>query len=55
MRGNADDIFQEGWIRVIKKIATFRHGNFGGWLVGIARNIIIDGARKRKRDVSINY
>ena len=51
---NADDVFQEVWIRVIKKMDSYQHGNFGGWLVRIARNIVIDGARKRKPDVSID-
>jgi len=51
---DADDIFQEVWIRVIRKIASYHHRNFGGWLVRIAHNIVIDGARKRKPDVSID-
>ena len=57
MTGNqayADDVFQEVWFRVIRKIGSYRHGNFGGWLVRIARNIVIDGARKRKPNVSID-
>ena len=52
--GDADDVFQETWFRVIRKIDSYRERNFGGWLVRIARNIIIDRARRRKPDVSLN-
>ncbi len=53
-RNDADDIYQEVWIRVIRKLGTYRHQNFGGWLVRIARNIVIDRARKRKPDFSLD-
>jgi len=53
-QSDADDIFQEVWFRVIRKIGSYRHGNFGGWLVRIAHNIVVDGARKQKPNVSID-
>jgi RNA polymerase sigma-70 factor (ECF subfamily) len=53
-RNDADDIYQEVWIRVIRKIGSYRHRNFGGWLVRIARNIVIDRSRKRKPDLSLD-
>ena len=53
-RDDADEIFQEVWFRVIRKQANYKHGNFGGWLVRIARNIIIDRVRRRKPEISLD-
>jgi len=52
--GDADEVFQETWFRVIRKIDSYRERNFGGWLVMIARNIIIDRVRRRKPDMSLD-
>lgn len=51
---DAEDVFQEVWLKVIKKIGIYRENNFPGWLVRIARNIIIDRARRRKPDISLD-
>ena len=53
-RDEADDVFQEVWLRVIRKHAKYKHGNFCGWLVRIAHNVIIDRSRRRKPDVSLD-
>ena len=53
-RDDTDEIFQEVWFRVIRKQADFQHGNFGGWLVRIARNLVIDRARGRRNVVSLD-
>ena len=53
-REDADEIFQEVWFRVIRKQANYRHGNFGGWLVRIARNIVIDRSRKKKPTIPLD-
>jgi RNA polymerase sigma-70 factor (ECF subfamily) len=50
----ADEIYQEVWLRVIRKNGSYRHKNFGGWLVRVGRNIMIDRARKRKPDTSLD-
>lgn len=50
----ADEVFQEVWLRVIRKQTAYHGGNFGGWLMRIARNQVIDRARKRKPDVSLD-
>ena len=54
-RGDADEVFQEVWFRAIRKIDSFKSGNFLGWLIRIARNLIIDRARRRKPNVSLDY
>lgn len=45
-----DDVFQQVWIKAIDKMPSLRdNGSFYGYLQQIARNIIIDRARKLKR------
>jgi RNA polymerase sigma-70 factor (ECF subfamily) len=52
-RGDADEIFQDVWIRVIKSQHRYTHKNFKSWLFRIAHNLVIDRARKKKADVSL--
>jgi RNA polymerase sigma-70 factor (ECF subfamily) len=47
-RVDADEIFQEVWVRAIRNLDTFREENLLGWLFRIAHNLIIDHARRRK-------
>jgi len=54
-RDDADDIFQEVWFKAIRKLGSYRHRNFRGWLVRIAHNVIIDRARRRKPEVSLDF
>jgi RNA polymerase sigma-70 factor (ECF subfamily) len=50
----AEDVFQEVWLRVVRKAGGYRRGNFFGWIVRIARNLVIDRARRRKPEVSLD-
>lgn len=57
MTGNsseADDVFQEVWLRVIRKLSLYNEKNFLGWLVRIAHNIVIDRYRRKKPVVSLD-
>ena len=46
---DADEIFQEVWIKAIRALPRYRHKNrFPSWLFKIAHRIIIDRSRKRK-------
>ena len=51
---DADEIFQEVWFRAIKKMDSYRHGNFMGWLFRICHNLIVDRARARQRVLSLD-
>ncbi len=51
-RAEADDLFQETWLRVIHKVAAYRNDNFGGWVMRLARNLMLDRLRRRKPEVS---
>lgn len=53
-REDADEVFQEVWFRVIRKVGTYRHRNFFGWLVRIAHNLIIDRSRRRRPTLSLD-
>lgn len=53
-RDDTDEIFQEVWLRAIRNLGRYRHKNFFGWLVRIAHNVIIDRARSRKLDLSLD-
>lgn len=49
-REAAEDVFQEVWIKVMRKIGRFRDGEaFGPWLFRVARNTAYDALRGRKR------
>ena len=53
-RSDADDVFQETWLRVLKNLEAYRQQNFGGWLMRIAHNLVIDRVRRRKPDASLD-
>ncbi len=45
-----DDIFQQLWLRVMKKLPDYREQDrFGAWLFRIGRNLVIDHYRSRGR------
>jgi RNA polymerase sigma-70 factor (ECF subfamily) len=45
-----DDIFQQTWLKAIDNLPKYQdQSNFGAYLKTIARNLIIDRARKKKR------
>ena len=52
-REDADEVFQETWFRALKNIHKFQHKNFLNWLFRIAHNLIIDRARRNKKNVSM--
>ena len=53
-RGDADEIFQETWLRAIKHMHRYRDKNFRSWLFRIAHNFVIDTARKAKPMVDLH-
>lgn len=53
-RDDADEIFQEVWFRVIRKLDGYRQKNFFGWVVRITHNLIIDRHRRRRPEVSLD-
>ena len=51
---DADDVFQETWMRVIRNPGSFRGGAFNAWLWCITRHLLIDRLRRRKPVVSLD-
>jgi RNA polymerase sigma-70 factor (ECF subfamily) len=51
---DADEVFQEVWFKAIRNMALYRDKNFGGWLMRIAHNTVIDRARRRKGMCSLD-
>ncbi len=54
-RETSEDLTQEVFLRVVKKINTFDHerGDFETWLWSIARNLLVDHYRGRKNYISV--
>ncbi len=52
-REDTDEIFQETWFRALKNIHKFQHKNFLNWLFRIAHNLVIDRARRNKKNISM--
>jgi len=50
----AEDLFQETWLRVIRKPGGFTEGSFRAWVWRIARNLIIDRSRRRQANCSLD-
>lgn len=46
---DAQDIVQEVLLRVRRGLATYKPGNFEGWLSRITTNVFLDRVRKQKR------
>lgn len=51
---DAEDVFQETFIKVIDNIQNYKEGNFKAFLFTIARNISIDNLRKRSKNPEKN-
>jgi RNA polymerase sigma-70 factor, ECF subfamily len=52
--GDADEVFQEIWLRVIRNANGYRRDRFRGWLFRIGHNLIIDRARGHRKTVSMD-
>ena len=50
---DADDAFQDTWIRVIKSADRYKGGNIRAYLAIVARSVAIDLLRKRGRDMRL--
>ncbi len=51
---DADDLYQETWIRAIRALGTFDDRKPLSWLFRIARNLMVDRARRARRWVPLD-
>lgn len=47
----AEDLAQETFVKAARSISGWHGDSAAGWLLSIARSVLIDSARKAKRDV----
>lgn len=52
--GEADDWFQETWVRAIRNMNRFQQNNFRGWLFRIGYHLMIDSTRRRQPELSLD-
>lgn len=52
-REDADEVFQEVWVRAIKNMNRYRQKNLLSWLFRIAHNLMIDRGRRHKPVLSL--
>ena len=52
--GDAEDVFQEVWLKAIKKLDSYSDNSFKAWLIQIARNHIIDRWRSSRKMTSLD-
>lgn len=50
----ADDVFQEVWLRAIRRLDRFDNRNLLGWLFRIAHNLLVDKTRRKKIMTSLD-
>jgi RNA polymerase sigma-70 factor, ECF subfamily len=53
-REDADEVFQEVWVRAIKNMNRYRQKNLLSWLFRIAHNLMIDRIRRNRFSVSFD-
>lgn len=51
--GESEDVFQDVWVRVMRKLRLYKQDNFQGWLMRIAHNMVIDRVRRSRPEVSL--
>ena len=47
-RADAEDLYQDVWLRIVRSASGYTAGGFRSWLWRIVRNGLIDHARKRR-------
>ena len=51
---DAEECYQETWLRALRGLGRFRREHFGAWLFKIARNWLIDEGRKKRPAASLD-
>ena len=47
-RADAEDLYQDVWLRIVRSVADYTTGGFRSWMWRIVRNCLIDHARKMR-------
>ena len=46
-RADAEDMYQEAWLKIVRGIGGYSAGGFRAWLWRIVRNVAVDRSRKK--------
>lgn len=50
----AEDLYQEAWLKAISGASGFAGGSFRAWLWRIVRNLAVDNVRKKRPELSVD-
>lgn len=50
-RADAEEAYQDVWLKVIRHADRYRERNFLGWVLRIAHNRVIDGSRRKRPEL----
>ncbi len=53
-RSDAEDLYQDIWLKIIRNAESFKDVSFKAWLWKIARNRVIDFRRKKRPDLTLD-
>jgi RNA polymerase sigma-70 factor (ECF subfamily) len=53
-RTEAEDVFQDVWLRAIGGLDRYRERHFMGWLVRIAHNRVVDRSRRKRPELCLD-
>jgi len=53
-RSDAEDLYQDIWLKIIKNADRFKNVSFKAWMWKIARNRVIDFRRKKQPDLTLD-
>lgn len=53
-RSDAEDLYQDIWLKIIKNAVSFKDVSFKAWMWKIARNRVIDFRRKKRPDLTLD-
>ena len=48
---DADDLYQDAWLRIVRSASSFKGSGFKPWLWRITRNLAISAMRKKRPDL----
>ena len=51
---DAEECYQETWLRALRGLERFRREHFAAWLFRIARNWLVDEGRRKKPELSLD-
>lgn len=51
---DAEDVYQDAWLKILRSASSYERGNFRAWLWQIVRNLVIDRSRKMRPELTLD-